>query len=166
MIDTVKDRLQNAGAQFVGQEHEINIIYGGGTLDEKGAILRVRKTSERVLLTYKRRTEGYGDVKHQIEHECEVSDADTIAAILGELDLSPRLVYEKNRETWHFRDVEIVIDELPFGWFVEIEGALTAIKEVEMLLDLDKLETVHETYPQMTATFGIKNGDLIEARFE
>jgi len=165
MIDKLRTSLEESGAQFVGREREENIIYRGGALDEKGAILRIRKTDNKIMLTYKRRVEGYGDVKHQIENECEVNDADAIHSILAELDLSPRLIYEKHRETWKFRSVEIVIDELPFGWFIEAEGSLTAIKEAEILLDLDELETVHETYPQLTATVGMKNGDVIEARF-
>jgi len=165
MINPIRERLKTASANFVGREREENVIYHGGALDEKGAIIRIRKTDGKTLLTYKRRTDSYGDVKRQIERECEVSDAAVIDAILLELDLEPQLVYEKNRETWTFREVEIVIDELPFGWFIEVEGSMTAIKEAEMLLDLDELEAVHETYPQLTASNGVANGDLIEARF-
>jgi hypothetical protein len=61
--------------------------------------------------------------------------------------------------------VEIVIDDLPFGLYLEIEGSVTAIKEAEMLLDLDELEAEHKTYPILTSELGIKNGDVIEARF-
>ena len=75
------------------------------------------------------------------------------------------LVYEKRRKTWHFRDVELVLDELPFGLFMEIEGSITAIKEAEMLLDIEDFPAEHESYPRLTARFGKRNGDLIEARF-
>jgi adenylate cyclase class 2 len=81
------------------------------------------------------------------------------------LGFKRRLIYEKRRETWKFRDVEIVFDELPFGSFMEIEGPLTAIVEAEMLLDLDVLEVVHETYPRLTAQNGVEVNGVFEARF-
>ena len=49
---------------------------------------------------------------------------------------------------------------------MEIEGSLTAIKEAEMLLDIEDLETEHETYPRLTARVGKKKGSLVEARFD
>jgi hypothetical protein len=48
---------------------------------------------------------------------------------------------------------------------MEIEGAITAIKEAEMLLGIEDLETEHETYPRLTARLGKQVGDKIEARF-
>lgn len=39
--------------------------------------------------------------------------------------------YEKYRETYHWGDVEVVLDETPFGDFVELEGENeTALKAV------------------------------------
>src|SRR5436190_258331 len=63
------------------------------------------------------------------------------------------------------RRVEIVLDILPFGDFMEIEGSLTAIAEAEMFLGAEDFEVVPETYPNLTLRFGKRNGDLIEARF-
>jgi hypothetical protein len=61
--------------------------------------------------------------------------------------------------------VEVVLDELPFGSFMEIEGPLTAIAEAEMLLGIEDLEVEHETYPRITARLGKLNNGIIEARF-
>ena len=58
------------------------------------------------------------------------------------------------------------MDELPSGLYMEIEGAITAIKEAEILLDADMLETEPMTYPRLTAKYGVRVGDLIEARFD
>jgi adenylate cyclase class 2 len=82
-----------------------------------------------------------------------------------ELGLQPRLIYEKHRDTWKLRSVEVVLDELPFGMFMEIEGSITGIREAELLLDLDDVEVEHETYPMLTGRLGTKIGDMIEARF-
>jgi adenylate cyclase class 2 len=162
---TVVAALKEAGAEFAGEDFEENTIYSGGVLDEQASILRIRKTDKKNILTYKRRIENASDVKQQIEHESEFADAESIAAILADLGFVKRLVYEKRRRTWKFRSVEVVVDELPFGLYMEIEGPLTAIIEAEELLDLHELEVVHETYPQLTMEFGKKINDIIEARF-
>lgn len=164
-IEPLRKTLLEAGGKYAGKTEEENVIYGGGTLDEQAAILRVRKTPKGTTLTYKRRIENLSDVKRQIEHETEFADAGELAEILANLGFTPRIIYEKRRETWTFRNTEIVLDELPFGSYMEVEGSLTAIKEAEMLLHLDELETEHETYPMLSARLGLRSGGVIEARF-
>lgn len=158
--------LYELGAVFEGEDLEENVIYGGGVLDEAGAIVRLRKTQKAGILTYKKRIAGTTPVKQQIEYESEVSDPAEIAAILGCLGLEPRLVYEKRRKTWKFRSVEVVLDELPFGLYMEIEGTIMNIAEAEMFLEIDELTPEDATYPQLTVRYGRPNGNLIEARFD
>ena len=164
--DEILTSLKEIGARFETEDLEENTIYGGGVLDNIGGIVRVRKTQDRSLLTFKRRIENQSDVKRQIEYETEISDADAADKIIRELGLHPKLVYEKRRKTWRLRNTEIVLDELPFGLFMEIEGSITAIKEAEMLLAIEDLDTEHETYPLLTAQLGKRVGAVIEARFD
>jgi adenylate cyclase class 2 len=159
----IAEELEGSSAVFEGEDVEENTIYGGEILH--GGVVRIRRIGTHTLLTFKRRLPDLSDVKHQTEHETEVSDADSADRILRELQLAPSLVYEKRRRTWRFRSVKITIDELPFGLFMEIEGSLTGIREAEMLLDLDDLETEHETYPGLTARLGRRVGEVIESRF-
>ena len=161
----VLDALEDLQAEYKGEDFEENTIYGGGILDETLAVLRVRKTQDKTILTFKRRIQNDFDVKQQIEHETEIANAEEIENIIENLGFVPRLVYEKRRKTWNFRQVEIVLDELPFGLFMEIEGSITEIAEAEMLLEIEDFETEHETYPRLTVKFGERNGDLFEARF-
>lgn len=161
----LKRELESSGAEFVGREFEENTIFSSDQLRDTGSILRIRKTDNRSILTFKRRIENRFDVKQQIEHETEISDPTAAEAIIRELGLKSVLVYEKYRDTWNFRSVELVIDELPFGDYMEIEGSVTAIKEAEILLGIEDLETEHETYPRLTARFGERNGETTEARF-
>lgn len=163
--DQIIASLAEFSADYIGEDAEENIIYGGPILREKNAVLRVRIIGKRAILTYKFRLAGTGDIKRQIEEETEVADPKAIQTIVKELGFSPVLIYEKRRCTWRFRSVEVVLDELPFGLFMEIEGSITGIREAEMLLDLDDLESEHKTYPQLTSEFGTKNGDVIESRF-
>lgn len=162
----VNDALREVKAEYVGEDFEENTIYGGGALDEKRAVLRIRKTEKKTILTFKQRISNAENVKQQIEHETEVIDAEEITKIVENLGFRPHLVYEKRRKTWKFRSVEIVLDTLPFGEFMEIEGEKFAIAEAEMLFGIEDFETVHETYPHLTIEFGKQNGEIREARFE
>ena len=161
----VTDALQRGGGKFIREDLEENTIYGGEILAESGAVIRIRKTGTSAVWTYKRRLENRTEAKHHVEHETTISDPEAAARILWELGLRPRLVYEKRRKIWQFRDCEVVIDELPFGLFMEIEGSLTSIKAAEMLLDIEDLEIEQRTYPALTATAGTKVGDVVESRF-
>jgi adenylate cyclase class 2 len=157
--------LNEIGAKYTGEDFEENLIFGGDILGEQNAILRIRKTQNKTILTYKKRIQNEFAVKRQIEHETEVADFEAIEKIVESLGLIKNLVYEKRRRTWKFKKTEIVLDELPFGFFMEIEGSVTAIAETEMLIGAEIFETEHETYPHLTAQLGKRNGNTFEARF-
>lgn len=162
----VLDALDEFSAEYEGEDFEENILFANDVLFEKNALVRIRRTRDKTMFTYKQRIQSQSDAKRQIEHETEVVDADSLLDIVEALGLQKRIVYEKRRKTWKFRQVEVVLDELPFGLFMEIEGSVSAIKEAEMLLDIEEFEVEHETYPRLTGKFGKANGEVIEARFD
>ncbi len=165
--ELLQRRLDEAGAVRQGaEEFEENTLYAGHSLDARERMLRLRRTERRALFTYKERQPTDSPIKHQREDETEVSDARSLAAILDALGYRPALVYEKRRTTWHVAGIELVIDELPFGLFMEIEGEEKAILEAEQLLQLTDTEAVHETYPALAAQHGTRKGNVIEARFQ
>jgi adenylate cyclase class 2 len=157
--------LAELNAEFTGEDFEENTLYDGGILTEQAAVLRVRKIEGKTILTYKRRIQNDSDIKHQIEFETAVENAEELENIIENLGFQKSLVYEKRRKTWKFRQTEIVLDELPFGFFMEIEGEIMAIKEAEMFLGAEEYVTEHETYPHLTLKFGKQNGNIIESRF-
>jgi adenylate cyclase, class 2 len=159
-------RLAETGAARVGVEFEENIIYTGGNLVPGKSVLRLRRVNDKALLTYKERYPSASAVKRQLEEETLVEDAETMATILSALGFVPACVYEKRRETWKLTGAVLMLDELPFGQFAEIEGEETAILEAERQLGLDTAEAVIETYPQLTQKYGTRKGGSIEARFE
>ncbi|HKS30681.1 MAG TPA: class IV adenylate cyclase [Pyrinomonadaceae bacterium] len=165
--ERLSQRLSEAGALCEGTEFEENTIYTGGNLVPGRSILRVRRVGGRAVLTYKERFPSSSSIKRQREEETLVDDAEALSAILDALGLTPALVYEKRRETWRVSSGPIVvIDELPFGLFAEIEGEEDAIEDAEKLLGLERVEAEPATYPQLTAQHGQRNGAAIEARFK
>ena len=163
--ERVLENLKELGAKYIREDFEENTLYSGGILSEKGAVLRMRKIGDKTILTYKQRIENAADVKQQIEYETVVEKAEEMEMIIESLAFTKALVYEKRRQSWQFRLVEVVLDELPFGQYMEIEGSITAIAEAEMLLDIEDLAVENETYPHLTQRFGVQKEKLIEARF-
>ena len=159
-------RLREIGATPGGKEFEENTLYMGGHLHLRHCILRLRRVGGAAILTYKERFPSSSAIKRQREDETRVEDAEALAAILDALGYKPALVYEKRRATWRVADAEVAIDELPFGLFLEIEGAEKAIAQAERLLGLDEVEAEMDSYPQLTKRYGERRGDMIEARFQ
>jgi adenylate cyclase class 2 len=165
-VERLRARLRElSGAAARGVEFEENTIYAGAKLGAGLRTLRLRRVEGRAVLTLKEREPSLDAIKRQREEETEVSDASALDAILGALGYAPALVYEKRRETWHLDGVEVVIDELPFGWFAEIEGDAEAILAAESKLDLADAEAEHATYPALARAHGKPNGNIIESRF-
>ena len=163
--DAVLKRLAEAGASLEGEDFEENTLYSGDALEIGTAVLRLRRVDGGATLTYKKRLPSSSAIKQQREEETSVEDPEAMAAILSALGFTPALVYEKRRQTWRLGKAEIVIDVLPFGLFLEIEGGVRDIKAVERKLGLKDLRAEHATYPQLTQKHGKVDGDLITARF-
>lgn len=158
-------RLPEIGARLEGEEFEENTLYSGETLHFGRTVLRLRRVGKKAVLTYKERFPTSSSIKHQREDETGVDDPAAMDAILDALGFTPALVYEKRRVTWRLGESEIVIDELPFGLFMEIEGQEIDIKAIERKLGIKGLRVERATYPQLTLKNGTKFGNVVEARF-
>ncbi len=164
--DMILQKLSQIGATLCGEEFEENTIYAGESLDPTRKALRLRRVGGKALLTYKERYPTKSSVKHQREEETEVTNADAMNTILELLGYSPAIVYEKRRQTWCIGNNELVLDELPFGFYMEIEGSEEEIDLVEQRLALSDLTAEGDTYPELTLKHGDRRGRIIEARFE
>ncbi|HUF04202.1 MAG TPA: class IV adenylate cyclase [Aridibacter sp.] len=164
-FETLAEDLDAIGAEFRGEKREENLIYAGEFLIRNASVIRIRKTGDGATLTFKKWVPLEGDLKQHIEHETGIDDPDETAAMLELLGLELAVVYEKKRRTWQVRDAEVVLDELPFGLYMEIEGEAAAIREAEMILCAEDLEHEPLTYPRLTEKFGTKIGNAVEARF-
>jgi adenylate cyclase class 2 len=161
----IERRLRDLSLVAGELEHEENTIYRGGHLDKPGSALRLRRVNGRAKLTFKQRRPSKSAIKHQQEEEVVVADADAMAAILAALNFRPGLIYDKRRTRWKVGKATVVIDELPFGLFMEIEAPVREIKRVEKSLGAEKIPVEMETYPSLTRQFGVERRGVIEARF-
>lgn len=160
----IVERLSSI-ASFVSEEFEENTLYAGKGIDRRNSVLRLRRVADHAILTFKKRYPSKSSIKHQLEEETQVGDAQSCDALLKALGYVEALVYEKRRSTWRLGEAEIVIDELPFGLFMEIEAAVEEILRLEKLLGITKLKPEEKTYPQLAELSGKKKGSVIEARF-
>jgi len=84
-------------------------------------VLRLRQDT-RARLTYKGPADTSSIVSARPEFEVEISDLETGQRILEALGYQVTTVYEKYRASYMIDKVEISLDEMPFGDFIEIEG--------------------------------------------
>lgn len=149
-LDAFRERLLPAGATLHrGRTYERNVRFdtADDALLEQGSLLRLREDVS-VTLTYKGKPESGRPSEAKVFEELEVrvDDFNMTAAILNRLGYSARQVYEKYRETYRLGQVEIVLDEMPFGDFVELEGEEVAIKSVAEQLELPWSERITTNY--------------------
>jgi len=140
-------------------------LYRGGVLDLGGQVLRLRRADGHATLTFKERIPTASAIKHHREEETSVGNPAALAEILTALGFVPALVYEKRRRRWRVGTAEVAVDELPFGWFMEIEAGEAEITRVEELLGATRLLAEMETYPRLAAKLGKERSGVIEARF-
>jgi len=120
-LPTLRKRALKHGGQVRSPRHlERNLRFetGDGRLQADHAVLRLRE-DDAVRLTYKRRLE---DFEHREEIECAVSDAGQAQRLLEALGYEIFFIYEKYREVIAFGGCKLMLDDLPFGSFLEIEG--------------------------------------------
>jgi adenylate cyclase class 2 len=159
-------RLEKLGAVYQSEDFEENYLHRGGRLDSRGAVLRLRKTANKTLLTYKESIGPEKEIKQKMEFETEVADVDAMEEIIRMLGYRLSIVYEKRRRTWHLDNVEIVLDELPFGLYMEIEGTERNILRAEKKLAMKKLVAEQRGYPRLTVKHGRMKKSVMEARFK
>jgi adenylate cyclase class 2 len=168
-----RERLLGAGAeQKKPRIFERNVRFD--TADERLykelSLLRLRQDTA-VTLTYKGTPENLpkSEAKVREELEVQVSDFDTLSEIFQRLGFAPVQVYEKYRETFQRQDVEIVLDELPYGNFIELEGEEEGIRTAVSHLNLNWQDRIIDNYlglmAQLKAHHNLPFNDLTFANF-
>jgi len=161
--DAARRAVTALGASLQKPRHlEDNVLYDDATssLYGSGQALRLRRADGRAIVTHKGPRQDRGDgIKGRAETELEVSDGDAFHAILTALGYRPVFRYQKYREAWRWRDVEIVIDETPIGTFLEVEGPIETIHAAARALGRGPADYVDDSYVALFARTGAP-GDM------
>ncbi|NWG18335.1 MAG: class IV adenylate cyclase [Chloroflexi bacterium] len=147
-LEAVQARLETIGAALVSPRvFERNVRYDNAerSLTPAGIVLRLRQDT-RARLTYKAEGGETSGIVSRFEAEVEVSDFAAMETILGKLGYTPYMVYEKYRTTYELDGAEIVLDEMPYGNFVEIEGDAATIEKMVSRLYLQNAPRQSASY--------------------
>lgn len=159
-LQAVQERLKSLGARLVHERtHEINLRFDtpGGDLLRQLQVLRLRQDSQ-ARLTYKGPARTVEGARARQEIEFTVSDFSSAQAFLEALGFQVIMMYEKYRTTYTMDGMEILLDEMPYGSFLEIEGPDTAaMQRLALALQIDWESAAEDSY---TALFEKLRGRL------
>jgi len=151
---------------------EINLRFDTPDLSlfNTGRILRLR-LDKRARMTYKAmgRIEGGASLRQELEFT--VSNFDTARSVLEALGYEVYLMYEKFRTTYMLGDLEVVLDEMPYGDFLEIEGPdpasiQMAAQQLDLNWDARILYSYTVLFEQVRAQLGFNFRDLSFENFK
>jgi len=147
----IRQKLESRGARLVQPRvYEKNVRYDreDKSLSNNNIVLRLRQ-DRGTRLTYKEPGQIERGILTREEVEVEVSDFEAMDTILLKLGFIPAMIYEKYRRTYLLDDTQIMLDELPYGNFTEIEGEVDTIERVLKLLGLQNVERRSDNYVKL-----------------
>lgn len=123
-LKEIEQKILDLGGTLVQErcfESNLRFDTADGRLRNQRHVLRLRKDKENIL-TFKGAAEADKLVSIRQEIEVLVDDFDTTRTLLEGLGYEVVMAYEKYRTTYSLLDTLVVLDELPYGYFIEIEG--------------------------------------------
>ncbi len=144
-------KLNDIGArQLYPETFEDNIVLDRrGELKTRGALLRVRKFGKYSLATYKGTMSIDRGIKSREEVQTGVESFELAIQLLDALGFKPVFRYQKFREVWRVREVEVVIDRTPIGEYFEIEGPMEMIRTIAAELGMNMDTAIRQTYADL-----------------
>jgi adenylate cyclase class 2 len=172
-LKRIEGRLLELEAKLVRPRvHETNLRFdtAHGDLRSKGSVLRLRQ-DDQVRLTYKGPGDKTDGVLDRKEIEFIVEDFERAKKFIEALGFEIIFYYEKFRSTYELNDTNIMLDELPFGDFVEIEGEnSSAIHDLANKLGLKWNAAIptgyHAIFEHVAKARGLNPNQLTFAVFE
>lgn len=167
-LESLAVKAQAIGLKLLkGRHFERNTLYDypDRSLSVTGCLLRVRLEDGGGLLTFKGRTVHHDRFKVRPEIETACADAGSLEEILRNIGLKPFFRYEKYRTDYGGEGVQLCLDELPFGLFIEIEGSEETIEPLAEKLGLDPATFMKRTYADLYGEYcrekGLHFGDIV-----
>lgn len=151
-FETIETVLRKLGADITQpRTYEINYRFDteDRSLEKEKKILRLRQDMES-RLTFKGPGEIRDGLHSRLEVEINVDSIDKTRTFLEALGYQVCMVYEKYRTTYQLDGVEIMLDEMPYGNFIELEGDNPGkIQDIAMHFNLDWDERVLVSYGEL-----------------
>lgn len=151
-LPAFEKRLVAQGAVLEhGRVHEVNLRFDtpSGALSRNYQVLRLRQDTQ-VRVTYKGPGVEQDGAQRRQELEFTVSDFNTAQAVFEALGYQVVVMYEKYRTTYVLGPVLVVLDEMPYGSFIEIEGPDgESIQKAARQLGLDWEKRILDSYVSM-----------------
>ena len=164
-------RLLELKAQLIQPRvHEVNLRFDrpDGELRNSFRVLRLRQ-DDIARFTFKGpRVEKDGGSLSRQEIEFEVGNFESAKQFLEAIGFQVVVFYEKFRTTYEFNNTHIMLDELPYGSFIEIEGEnAETIHSIANLLGLNWDAMVkagyHALFERVAGKYGL---DVSKLSFE
>ncbi len=163
-------RLEAHGAVRTNQRHlERNWRFDlpDRSLFSSGIVFRLRVDPQATLTVKQARPEPL----ERDEFEIELNDASTALRLVEALGYQVLAIYEKYREQFALDELSVMLDELPFGNFVELEaGSVAALRSRAAQLGLDWEAHVSDSYlvlfDRLRKSMSLPFGDATFANFE
>lgn len=135
---------------FVGEKMEKDIYFKHSTDTERKLVIRIRKTKNGDILTFKAKSTG--DDTAWPDVDLPLNDAKSLEKILRGSNYVEVVTITKKRATYNKKEFEINVDHIKeLGWFIEIEGRGTQKQRKQIEKELN--ETLR--------LFGINQTDIV-----
>lgn len=148
-LERIRSSLENVQAVMVqGRVLEKNFRFDrpDGSLRARGQVLRLRYDTE-ARLTYKGSNKGTNGVLSREEIEFVAGNFQKAKEFLEALGYQQVFYYEKYRTTYQLDQTLMMLDELPYGNFLEIEGeSETSIQTLARQLNLNWGAAIERSY--------------------
>lgn len=171
-IQSLRQDILDLGARSQGRFFEKNLRFedANKTLKGKKCLLRLRHDHKTTLTFKSPPPESSNQFKVLKEQEVEVGDFDTMNDILESLGFHCEQIYEKWRETLILENTQFCLDAMPYGNFLEIEGATKDIHQYARGLGLNWgkriLANYLEIFEILRKKLGLKFADLTFENFK
>jgi adenylate cyclase, class 2 len=154
-LDKIIERLEGLQARLVQPrvlETNLRFDLPDRSLTANGRVLRLRYDTQ-ARLTYKGAGQNKSGILDRQEIEFVVQDHEKARQFLEALGYRKSAYYEKYRATYELNDTLIMLDELPYGSFVEIEGeTVEQIQQISGKLHLGWKTAIPSSYTALFDT--------------
>jgi len=145
----VESRLRVLGA-FLERpralEDDVLFDFPDRRLTAAGSMLRLRRRPGGALLTMKEPIATDVGAKVRRETELAIADDDAMTTIIAGLGMIPIWQYQKRRTTYRLGGLHALVDELPIGNFLELEGPKSEIDRWAGALGFSPADYLLDTY--------------------